>query len=208
METVEQKSLTRSGFMIRIVVIVIGAIISAYGITLAIGAGYGSATLAVLWQGVAHTFSVSLGISSGVIAAIMIIVVFFYDRKQIHVGTFLYQIIYSFFVDVFGGLHRYPANAYINFGVMVIGIVIFAVGTGMYASAKLGRGSYEAVTFAIAEKNHFSIRIVRIISDIVIVFIGFLLGGKIGVCTCVTILLSGPMIQASNKISSALFRFR
>ena len=31
--------------------IVIGSIISAYGITLAIGAGFGGATLAILWQG-------------------------------------------------------------------------------------------------------------------------------------------------------------
>lgn len=35
---------------------------------------------------------------------------------------------------------------------MLLGVVLFAVGTGLYASASLGRGSYEAVTFALAEK--------------------------------------------------------
>lgn len=34
--------------------IVIGSIISAYGITLAIGAGFGGATLAILWQGLTN----------------------------------------------------------------------------------------------------------------------------------------------------------
>ena len=52
-----------------------------------------------------------------------------YDKSQIHIGTVLYQIVYSTCVD------------------------LFAVGTGLYASAFLDRGSYKAVTFALAEKN-------------------------------------------------------
>ena len=34
----------------KIIIIVIGSIIAAYGITLALYAGFGGATLAVLWQ--------------------------------------------------------------------------------------------------------------------------------------------------------------
>ena len=81
--------------------IVIGSIISAYGITLAIGAGFGGATLAILWQGLTNVTGMSIGSSSLIVAVAMIIFAFFYDRKQINVGTILYQIIYSFFVDVF-----------------------------------------------------------------------------------------------------------
>lgn len=76
--------------------IVIGSIISAYGITLAIGAGFGGATLAILWQGLTNVTGMSIGTSSLVVAVAMIIFAFFYDRKQINVGTILYQIIYSF----------------------------------------------------------------------------------------------------------------
>lgn len=202
METVERKSSRISLYVRKIIVIIVGAVISAYGITLAIGAGYGSATLAVLWQGVAKTAGITLGLSSVIIAAGMIVAVFFYDRRQIHIGTLLYQVIYSFFVDVFGKIQIYPNNKYVCFVIMVTGICVFAIGTGMYASAKLGRGSYEAVTFSIAEKNHFPIRIVRIILDATVVLIGFLLGGSVGICTVVTILISGPIIQLSNKLST------
>lgn len=38
-------------YTIKTVIVIIGSIISAYGITLAIGAGFGGATLAILWQG-------------------------------------------------------------------------------------------------------------------------------------------------------------
>lgn len=81
--------------------IVIGSIISAYGITLAIGAGFGGTTLAILWQGLTNVTGMSIGTSSLIVAVAMIIFALFYDRKQINIGTILYQIIYSFFVDVF-----------------------------------------------------------------------------------------------------------
>ena len=82
---------------------------------------------------------------------------------------------------------------------MLVGVVLFAVGTGLYASASLGRGSYEAVTFALAEKNKWQVKIVRMISDILVVVIGVLLGGRFGMCTIVTVIISGPIIQFVNE---------
>lgn len=90
--------------------IVIGSIISAYGITLAIGAGFGGATLAILWQGLTNVTGMSIGTSSLIVAVAMIIFALFYDRKQINIGTILYQIIYSFFrrcIHKNSALYRY-----------------------------------------------------------------------------------------------------
>ena len=64
-------------------------------------AGFGGATLAILWQGLTNVTGMSIGSSSLIVAVAMIIFALFYDRKQINIGTILYQIIYSFFVDVF-----------------------------------------------------------------------------------------------------------
>ena len=83
----------------------------------------------------------------------------------------------------------------LNMLIMLVGIVLFAVGTGLYAAADLGRGSYEAVTFALAEKNHWQVKVVRMILDAAMVVIGVILGGKFGVCTVVTVIVSGPVIQ-------------
>jgi len=48
----------------KLAILVIGSIIAAYGITLALYAGFGGATLAVLWQGIAGTFHISIGAAS------------------------------------------------------------------------------------------------------------------------------------------------
>lgn len=183
----------------KIVVIIVGSVIAAYGITLALYAGFGGATLAVLWQGISKTTHISIGMASFLVALGMILFVLIYDRSQIHIGTIIYQVVYSGCVDLFANCHRYSSHMWINFMIMLVGVVLFAVGTGLYASASLGRGSYEAVTFALAEKNKWQVKIVRMISDILVVVIGVLLGGKFGMCTIVTVIISGPIIQFVNE---------
>ncbi len=182
-------------YTIKTVIVIIGSIISAYGITLAIGAGFGGATLAILWQGLTNVTGMTIGTSSLVVAAAMIIFALFYDKKQINIGTVLYQVIYSLFVDIFTKIQHYMNIKVINFILMLIGIVIFSFGTGLYSAADFGRGSYEAVTFSLAEKNKWKVKTVRMILDVLMVVIGVLLGGKFGICTVVTVLISGPIIQ-------------
>lgn len=189
----------------RILIIIVGSIIAAYGITLALYAGFGGATLAVLWQGISKTFHISIGMASFVVALVMILFAVIYDRKQIHIGTVLYQIVYSLCVDLFANLHIYSRYMWINFFIMLAGVILFAAGTGLYASTSLGRGSYEAVTFALAEKNNWQVKIVRMILDVIMVVTGVLLGGSFGVCTIVTIIVSGPVIQFVNSGSKKLF---
>ena len=179
----------------KIIIIVIGSIIAAYGITLALYAGFGGATLAVLWQGISRTFHISIGMASLIVAIIMIVFSFFYDRSQIHIGTIIYQLVYSLCVDLFANAHVYSTHLWVNALIMLLGVMLFAVGTGVYAAASLGRGSYEALTFSLAEKNGWQVKTVRMILDIVMVLTGVLLGGKFGICTIVTIIISGPVIQ-------------
>ena len=189
----------------KIIIIVIGSVIAAYGITL-VYAGFGGATLAVLWQGISKTFHISIGMASLIVAAVMIVFAFFYDRSQIHIGTILYQIVYSLCVDLFANAHVYSTYVWINVLIMMLGVILFAVGTGFYAAASLGRGSYEALTFSLAEKNGWQVKKVRMILDIVMVIAGVLLGGTFGICTIVTIFISGPVIQFTASKTKKLFK--
>ena len=189
----------------KIIIIVVGSVVAAYGITLALYAGFGGATLAVLWQGISETFHVSIGMASMIVAIIMIVFSFFYDRFQIHIGTVLYQIVYSFCVDLFANIHVYSAHLWVNALIMLLGIILFAMGTGIYAAASLGRGSYEALTFSLADKNGWQVKAVRMILDIVMVVIGVILGGKFGLCTILTIILSGPVIQFTVSKTKKVF---
>lgn len=202
----KREALLSQDLLKKLIIIVIGSIIAAYGITLALYAGFGGATLAVLWQGIAQTFHLSIGMASFIVALAMILFALIYDKSQIHIGTVLYQIVYSTCVDLFDSCHVYSTYRWLNFFIMLLGVLLFAVGTGLYASASLGRGSYEAVTFALAEKNNWQVKIVRMALDILVVTIGVLLGGKFGVCTIITVIISGPIIQFVNVKAKQIFR--
>lgn len=82
-------------------------------------------------------------------------------------------------------------------------IVIIIVGSVI---AAYGRGSYEAVTFALAEKNNWQVKIVRMILDILMVVTGVILGGKFGACTIITVIISGPVIQFTNGKAKQIFK--
>lgn len=198
--------MSKSEWLKKIIIIVVGSIIAAYGITLALYAGFGGATLAVLWQGISKTFHISIGMASLIVAIVMIVFVFFYDRSQIHIGTILYQIVYSLCVDLFANVHVYSTHLLVNALIMLLGVVFFAIGTGFYAAASLGRGSYEALTFSLAEKNGWQVKVVRMILDMLMVIAGVLLGGKFGICTIVTIIISGPVIQFAASKTKKIFK--
>lgn len=198
--------MSKSEWLKKIIIIVVGSIIAAYGITLALYAGFGGATLAVLWQGISKTFHISIGMASLIVAIVMIVFVFFYDRSQIHIGTILYQIVYSLCVDLFANVHVYSTHLWVNALIMLLGVVFFAIGTGFYAAASLGRGSYEALTFSLAEKNGWQVKVVRMILDMLMVIAGVLLGGKFGICTIVTIIISGPVIQFAASKTKKIFK--
>lgn len=133
-------------------------------------------------------------------------VLIFYDRSQIHIGTIIYQLVYSLCVDLFANAHVYSTHLWVNALIMLLGVMLFAVGTGVYAAASLGRGSYEALTFSLAEKNGWQVKAVRMILDIVMVLTGVLLGGKFGICTIVTIIISGPIIQFTASKAKKLLK--
>lgn len=200
----KRNDMSKLEWTIKLIIIVVGSVVAAYGITLALYAGFGGATLAVLWQGISKTFHVSIGMASMIVAIVMIVFAFFYDRSQIHIGTILYQIVYSLCVDLFANAHVYSTHIWVNALIMLLGIVIFAIGTGFYAAASLGRGSYEALTFSLAEKNNWQVKIVRMVLDVVMVVTGVMLGGKFGICTIVTILISGPVIQFTTAKTKKL----
>ena len=187
-----------------ILLLVLGTIIAAYGITLAIHAGFGGATLAILWQGVAATFHMTLGTASFSIALVMLLFVFVIDKKQIFWGTVIYQVIYSLMVDVFKKFVFYTDQKIINFGIMLLGIIVFSIGNGIYSAAEIGKGPYEALTFALHNKTGMQIRTIRILFDMFFVITGYFLSGTPGLCTVVTLFLSGPMMQFVYKKTSSL----
>ena len=69
-----------SAILKKIITVVSGSAVAAYGMDLAIHAGFGGATLSVLWKGISLKTGMSLGTASFLVAVVMVIVSFIGDR--------------------------------------------------------------------------------------------------------------------------------
>ena len=177
-----------------------GTAVYALGIDLGCHAGFGGTTLSTLWNGICLHVPVSFGESSAIVAAVMIGISFVLDRKQISWGTLFYQIFYSFCLDLFLPLLRYSSSAAVNFFLMLLGIVLYAVGAGICSYANVGKGPYEALTFAISGRFSLSVKVSRMLLDALAVGLGWLLGAEVGLCTVAALLLSGKILQKTVEI--------
>ena len=85
---------------------------------------------------------------------------------------------------------------------MILGLVIFSLGSALYSVADFGKGSYEGIHFCYCKiRINTQFKRVRIVLDIIICVLGgALLGGKVGLCTIATILLSGVLLQQFVKL--------
>lgn len=83
----------------------------------------------------------------------------------------------------------------IQFGMLGFGVLIIGVASGLYINANLGAGPRDSLMLGLSNKTGRSIRLVRNSMEVVVLMIGFLLGGPVGIGTVVYALAIGPCVQ-------------
>ena len=78
---------------------------------------------------------------------------------------------------------------------LVVGIVLNAIATGMYIGAGFGPGPRDGLMTGLHARTGWSLRGIRTAIELSVLLIGCLLGGKFGVGTVIYALSIGPLIQ-------------
>ncbi|MFK5633565.1 MULTISPECIES: YitT family protein [unclassified Ornithinimicrobium] len=76
---------------------------------------------------------------------------------------------------------------------LVAGIVLNGVATGMYIGSQFGPGPRDGLMTGLARVSGRSIRLVRTLLEVTVVAVGWLLGGVVGVGTVLYALAIGPL---------------
>lgn len=82
----------------------------------------------------------------------------------------------------------------VRLAMLVAGIALNGVATGMYIGAWLGPGPRDGIMTGIAGRGH-SIRVVRTSLEFAVLVTGWLLGGNVGVGTVAYALSIGPIVH-------------
>lgn len=80
------------------------------------------------------------------------------------------------------------------------GILGMGLGSAIYIGVDAGAGPRDSLMLAIKRTSGISIRLARASIEVVVVTIGWLLGGPAGIGTLVFALLIGPAVQAGFKL--------
>ncbi len=75
---------------------------------------------------------------------------------------------------------------------LVGGVVLNGIATGMYIGAGMGPGPRDGLTTGLAARGH-SIRVVRTAIEVTVLIAGFALGGTVGIGTLLYALAIGPI---------------
>ena len=126
---------------------------------------------------------------------------FFLDEK-IGMGTILNFIIIAILIDVTIFFFKAPELWINQFLLCVISVIMIGLGSGIYLIARLGPGPRDGLMTGLQKKTGFSIAFIRGTIEIIVVLLGWFLGGVVGVGTLMFAFGIGPAVALSLNFFS------
>ena len=180
----------------------LGLFLFGFGVYLTIQANIGVGPWDAFNLGLSHTFGIKYGTAS-IAVSLFILLVDILLREPIGIGMLLDAFIVGKTVDFFNWLELVPAQANMLHGgaVMLLGLFIEGFSQYLYMSAALGCGPRDTLLVALAKRiRKVPIGIISIAILAVVTFIGWLLGGPVGIGTLACAFLTGPIMQLDFRI--------
>ncbi|MET9978575.1 YitT family protein [Streptomyces microflavus] len=166
---------------------------------LLVRAGLGLEPWGVLHHGLTELTGISIGVVSIIVGAIVLLL-WIPLRQRPGLGTVSNVFVVGLAMDgtlaLVGGLDGLG----IRIPVMVLGIVLNGVATGLYISARFGPGPRDGLMTGLNRVTGRSIRLVRTAIEVAVVVTGFLLGGSLGAGTVLYALAIGPLAQLFLRV--------
>lgn len=189
-----------------ILMVIVGSMMMGASIDLFVQADFGLDPLSLFQAGLGRVLHLSLGTTSQVLMISIIILLFFIDRKRIGIGSILNSVLVGAFIKWFSPvICTGGGTAAGRLLCLLAGLILMGVGIGTYVAAGLGEAGMDAMMMYLSGKLKKNVNVTRITIDILLSITGFLLGGKLGGATVVSMLINGYMIQFTIEL---IGRFR
>lgn len=151
-------------------------------------------------------FGFTIGTWSIIVGLILIGISLLLNKKYVNIGTFLNALLIGPIMDFFLWLDVLPdaSNNWTDYILLLIGISLTGLGGGLYVSGGVGAGPRDGFMLSISERFRLSVVKARIIVELIVLVIGFLLGGPVFWVTFIYTLILSPIFQFSLKFFSRM----
>jgi uncharacterized membrane protein YczE len=166
-----------------------------YGVSCAmiIRATLGNDPWDVLHQGLARQSGIGTGLWAVIVSG-FVLLLWIPLRQRPGFGTVSNAVVVGLVMQVVLDRFAAPEALAAQLALMVGGVVLNGIATGMYIGARLGPGPRDGLMTGLAARGH-SIRVVRTGIEITVLVAGWALGGTVGVGTVVYALSIGPLVH-------------
>jgi uncharacterized membrane protein YczE len=176
--------------------------LAAYGASMAlmIESHLGNMPWDVFHQGIARRTGLSIGVVSIIVGAVVLLL-WIPLRQRPGLGTVSNVVCIGVAVDGSLALLPTPSLLWEQIAFLAAGVLLNAVATGLYVGARLGPGPRDGLMTGLAARG-YPIGLVRTSIEVLVVAVGFLLGGTLGVGTVVYALAIGPLAHLALPLFS------
>lgn len=173
--------------------LLVGLLLYGLGLALVVRAGVGVVPWDVLTQGIQVRTGLPFGFVM-VLISIAVLLVWIPLRERPGLGTVLNALLIGPAAEL--GLWLFPQQhePLLQAVILAGGIALVAIATGMYIGAVFGPGPRDGLMTGLHRKTGLRIWIVRTALEVLVVAIGWALGGQVGIGTVAFALLIGPMV--------------
>ncbi len=191
----------------RVIFVISGVIIIAFGISLFVRSGLGTDPFTCLNMGISSLTGFSFGTCQLVMNLILFIFQLIFGRKDVGMGTLINAVFIGYLVDFFDFLYSFlPRQSFVEqILLMIIGLIVIGYGVAMYMEANMGVSPYDSLGVILSDKLNKKYSIMRMVQDITSVVIGFFLGGTFGIATVLMAFLLGYIISHYREKIHAKF---
>lgn len=185
----------RLHFSFRDVLLVLtGILIMGLGSALCYKADIGTSSIGTMVDGLHGLLDISHGLADILLCLVLMIPMFFMARDLIGVGTIISVFGIGLFIDMWKAVLElipfgsgWPTRIIMS----VLGLVISSLGTSIYVTVGAGISSFDAMIMLFYRLTRLSYAHASIVSNYVMLAVGWLLGGTVGLGTLITILVGG-----------------
>jgi uncharacterized protein len=176
-----------------LVVLIVGLYAFGTGEALIVQGGLGVSPWTVLAQGLSTILPVSIGMATFVVSA-LVLLLWIPLRERPGLGTIANAVVIAVALQVGVALIPAPDAQLAQLALVLAGIGLIGLGSGLYLTTNLGPGPRDGWMTGIHLRTGWPVGRVRLGIEIVVLALGWLLGGTVGLGTVLFAVLIGPAV--------------
>jgi len=179
--------------------LLVGLYLVGLGLAMMIHTGLGVPPWDVLTQGFQHQTGLSFGLTATLISGVVLLL-WIPIRQRPGVGTLVNAVSIGPFADLSKPLMPELNDFWGNLAWLVLGLILIAIGSGLYISAELGGGPRDGLMVGLTRVTKLPYWVIRSGAEAVVLASGWLLGGTVGLGTALFAVGIGYMLQITMKM--------